>query len=424
MAFSGSMTPLAIILIVLLVLLWKVDFIATLLNLKALKPELPKEFSDVFDDAKYKQSQLYTQENSKFHVVSSVFSLFTLLLFWVCGGFVWLHEFVTGFGLGLILTGVIYLGLLFVGNLLLSLPFSVYSTFVLEKKFGFNKTTPQTFITDQIKSLLLAAIIGGPILALLLWIFDTVPNAWFWAWGVMTVISLLLTYLAPTYIMPLFNKFTPIEDGELKDAINAMAKKCDFPLTELFVIDGSKRSTKANAFFTGFGKQKKIALYDTLIEEQSTDELVGVLAHEIGHFKRKHIVQRMVLSVVQTAIIFYLIGLFTTPNTSISEVIYGAFLFEDEQPLYVGLALFGILFTPISFFIGLAMNLWSRKHEFEADHFAKVHQETPEHLISALKKLSAQNLSNLTPHPLLVFLEYSHPPVLQRIDALRSDKTF
>jgi len=317
------------------------------------------------------------------------------------------------------MTGLTYLGLLFVGNLIISLPFEVYSTFVLEKKFGFNKTTAGTFAGDQVKSLLLAVVLGAPILALLLWIFGTVSNAWLWAWIAVTIFSLLLTYLAPTYIMPLFNKFTPLEDGELKSEIEAMAKKCEFPLTELFIIDGSKRSTKANAFFTGFGKQKKIALYDTLIKEQSIPELVGVLAHEIGHFKCKHIVQRMVLSVVQMAVIFYLIGLFTTPDTAISRTIYEAFGFTDSQPLHVGFALFGILFQPISFLIGLAMNLWSRKHEFEADHYAKVHQGTPDHLISALKKLSAQNLSNLTPHPLLVFLEYSHPPVLQRIEALR-----
>lgn len=419
------MTPLAVVLLILLILLWKLDFIATLLNLKNLKPELPSEFADVFDKEKYEKSQNYTKANSQFHVVSSVLSLFLLLGFWLCGGFVWLNDLVTSWGFGKIVTGLCYLGLLFAGNLIINLPFEIYSTFVLEKRFGFNKTSLATFISDQIKSLILAVVIGGPILALLLWIFGNVSHAWAWAWVVITVVSLLLTYLAPTYIMPLFNKFTPLGDGELKDQINAMAKQCEFPLTELYVIDGSKRSTKANAFFTGFGKNKKIALYDTLIEEQSNEELVGVLAHEIGHFKRKHIVQRMVLSVIQSAVIFYLIGLFTTQNTPISNTIYEAFRFpEGQQPLYVGLALFGILFKPISFLLQLAMNLWSRKHEFEADHYAKVHQGTPNHLISALKKLSAQNLSNLTPHPLLVFLEYSHPPVLQRIEALKSDKTF
>lgn len=416
------MTPLAITLLILLILLWKLDFIATLLNLKNLKPELPDEFKDVFNQEKYEKSQRYTQENSKFHIASSVFNLFLLVGFWFSGGFVILDNWITGYEFNSITNGLLYLGVLFIGTTLLDLPFSIYSTFVLEKKFGFNKTTSTTFISDQIKSLLLTVVIGGPVLALILWIFESVPNAWLWAWSVITVISLLLTYLAPTYIMPLFNKFTPLEDGILKEEINKMAKKCEFPLTELFVIDGSKRSTKANAFFTGFGKQKKIALYDTLIKEQSTEELVGVLAHEIGHFKCKHIIQRMVLSVIQTAVIFYLIGLFTSPNTPISNAIYSAFQFPtDQQPLYVGLALFGILFKPISFLLQLAMNTWSRKHEFEADNYAKVNQGTPDHLISALKKLSAQNLSNLTPHPLLVFLEYSHPPVLTRIEALKKN---
>ena len=414
------MTPLALILILILIALWKLDFIATLLNLKASSPELPAEFSDVFDKKKYEESQQYMQANSKFDIVSSIFNLFVLLTFWLCNGFVWLEGVVSGFGFGYILSGLAYLGLLFLGNLLLTMPFDIYSTFILEKRFGFNKTTSATFVSDQLKSLLITALLGGPIIALLLWIFNSVDNAWLWAWAAVTVFSLLLTYLAPTYIMPLFNKFTPLEDGALKTEIEAMSAKCEFPLTELFVIDGSKRSTKANAFFTGFGKQKKIALYDTLIKEQSIPELVAVLAHEIGHFKCRHILQRIVLSVVQMAVIFYLIGIFTSPDSAVSQVVYEAFGFTDSAPIYVGFALFGIVFQPVSFLISLAMNRWSRKHEFEADNYAKEHQGTPDHLISALKKLSAQNLSNLTPHPLVVFLEYSHPPVLQRINALRS----
>ena len=255
------MTPLAITLIIILILLWKLDFIATLLNLKALRPELPSEFADVFDEKKYEESQRYTQANSQFHIVSSICSLTVLLLFWTMDGFVWLNELVTGFGFGPILTGLSYIGLLLIGSQLTELPFSIYSTFVIEARFGFNKTTPATFIIDMLKNLLLTVLLGGGLLALLLWIFTTVSNAWLWGWIAVTTFSLLLTYLAPTYIMPLFNKFTPLEEGSLKQAINAMAEKCQFPLTELFVIDGSKRSTKANAFFTGFGKQKNCLLY-------------------------------------------------------------------------------------------------------------------------------------------------------------------
>lgn len=414
------MNDLTIILVLLLIFLWKLDFIATLLNLKNLTPAVPGEFKDVFDQEKYEKSQEYTRAHSKFGMISAIVNLFILLTFWLCGGFVWLNELVSGFGFNTVVTGLIFLGILAVAQTILSIPFDLYSTFVLEKKFGFNKTTPALYFQDQVKGLLITILIGAPILVLILWIFSSVNNAWLWAWIVVTAFSLLMTYLAPSLILPLFNKFTPLEDGELKEAINKMAQKCDFPLTELYVIDGSKRSTKANAYFTGFGKRKKIALYDTLIAEQTTEELVAVLAHEIGHFKKKHIVQRIGLSIVQTGVIFYLLGLFTTPNTAISETIYGAFGFaENQQPLYVGFALFGILFKPISFIIEVLMNVWSRKHEFEADEYAKVSQGDSAHLISALKKLSANNLSNLTPHPFKVFLEYSHPPVLERIQALR-----
>jgi len=233
----------------------------------------------------------------------------------------------------------------------------------------------------------------------------------------MTVISLALTYLAPSLILPLFNKFSPLEDDDLNKAIQDMAKKCEFPLTEISVMDGSKRSSKSNAFFTGFGKRKKIALFDTLIESQSTKELVAVLAHEIGHFKRKHIVQRLVLSIIQTAVIFFLLGLATDPNTAFGQQLFAAF--GVAPSIYVGLVLFMIVFKPVSRILSVAMNILSRKHEFEADEYAAKAQETPEHLIAALKKLSANNLSNLTPHPLEVFLDHSHPPVLVRIEALK-----
>ncbi|MEN8856291.1 MAG: M48 family metallopeptidase, partial [Akkermansiaceae bacterium] len=271
--------------------------------------------------------------------------------------------------------------------------------------------------TDQIKGLVITALIGAPLMALILWIFLSVANAWIFAWLAVTVISLALTYLAPSLILPLFNKFTPLEDGELNEAIQAMAKKCDFPLTEISVMDGSKRSAKANAFFTGFGKRKKIALFDTLVEKQTTDELVAVLAHEIGHFKKKHIVQRLVLSVIQTAVIFFLLGLATNQDSVFGQQLYSAFGVEHSYA--VGLVLFMIMFKPVSRIISIFMNMLSRKHEFEADTYASEAQGTPNNLVSALKKLSAENLSNLTPHPLEVFLDHSHPPVLTRIEALK-----
>ncbi|MDP0492173.1 MAG: M48 family metallopeptidase [Verrucomicrobiota bacterium JB023] len=415
------MTPtiLTALIVIALYLLWKLDFVATLLTLKNLKPGLPEEFADVWDEEKYAKAQAYERAGAKFSIVSSVVSLSLLLAFWFAGGFGWLDDWARSFGGNYLVTGLIFIGGLFLLNLLVQLPFDIYHTFVLEEKFGFNKTTPATFISDQIKGLVLAALLGIPFLALILWLFHSVPHAWVYAWVVTTVLSLLLTFLAPALILPLFNKFTPMEDGELKTEIYKMAEKCDFPLTEISIMDGSKRSAKANAFFTGFGKTKKIALYDTLVEKQTTPELVGVLAHEIGHFKKKHIVQRIVLSIVQTAIIFFLLGLVTNPNSDFARTLFTAFK-VDEISLHVGLVIFFILFKPVSRLISIGMSLLSRKHEFEADHYAAMVQETPTHLMSALKKLSAENLSNLTPHPLEVFLHHSHPPVLERLKALKA----
>lgn len=420
------MTPdtLALLIVIALFLLWKLDFVATLLTLKNLKPELPEEFADVWDEEKYAKSQAYERAGSKFSIISSIIGLTVLLAFWFAGGFNALDQWARSLAenpdhplRSQILIGLLFTGALFLLNTLLSLPLDIYHTFVHEEKFGFNKTTPATFIGDQVKGLALAAILGIPFLALLLWLFNTVENAWLYAWLATTALSLLLTYLAPTYIMPLFNKFTPMENGELKTAIEAMSAKCNFPLTGLYIIDGSKRSSKANAFFTGFGKNKKIALYDTLIANQTTEELVGVLAHEIGHFKRKHIIQRMILSVVQSALIFFLLGLVTSPDSNFARTLFAAFK-VDQVSIHVGFVIFFILFKPVSRLISIGMSLLSRKHEFEADHYAASAQETPAHLSSALKKLSGDNLSNLTPHPMEVFLHHSHPPVLQRLQAL------
>lgn len=416
------MTPetnlLAISLVVILFLLWKLDFIATILTLKNLKPELPEDFRGVWDDAKYAKSQNYEKAQAQFGIISSIASLTAMLVFWFMGGFGALDTWSQGFENGPIVTGLIFIGGIYVLSWLFSLPFDLYHTFVLEEKFGFNKTTVGTFVGDQIKSLVITALIGLPIMALILWIFQSVDNAWIWAWLAVTVISLALTYLAPSLLLPLFNKFEPLEDGELNDSIQAMAKKCEFPLTEISVMDGSKRSAKANAFFTGFGKRKKIALYDTLVEKQSVPELVAVLAHEIGHFKCKHIVQRLVLSILQTAVIFFLLGLATDAGNEFGRQLFAAF---GVNPSYaVGLVLFMIVFKPVSRVISIFMNMLSRKHEFEADAYAADVQETPDNLISALKKLSAENLSNLTPHSLEVFLDHSHPPVLTRIKALRA----
>lgn len=414
--------PLAITLVVVLILLWNLEFIATLLNLKSLRSSLPKAFEGIFDADKYAKSQAYTRASSRYSLLTATYSLTILLVFWWAGGFAWVDENSRALGGPILRIGLLFIGFLYLGNYLLHLPFDLYDTFGLEERFGFNKTTPRTFFLDQVKSLLLTALIGLPLVAGILWIFLHVDHAWLWAWVGVTAFTLLLTYLAPTLILPLFNKFEPMPEGELKDAIHKMAVHCEFPLTEISIMDGSKRSAKSNAFFTGFGKRKKIALYDNLIEQQSTEELVAILAHEIGHFKRKHIVQRMVLSVLQLGILFYLIGLVVDTGNAFSQQLYPAFgiPLERAQPHH-GLVLFLILFKPVSLLLGIALNAWSRKHEFEADAYASQAQGTPAHLISALKKLSADNLSNLTPHRLRVILDYSHPPVLERIEKLEQE---
>lgn len=404
--------------LIALFLLWKLDFIATLLNLKALSPELPAEFQGTYDSERYARSQAYTRESSRFEIIHSVWSLALLLGFWMFGGFSWLDETARNLVSGEIPAGLVFLSLLFLGHTLLHLPFSIYDTFVIEERYGFNKTTPKTFVLDQVKSLMLGAALGLPLSAGILWIFGNIPWAWLGAWIFFTVFQLLLTWLAPSVILPLFNRFTPMEDGPLRRAIEAMAEKCGFPLGEISVMDGSKRSTKANAFFTGFGKNKKIALYDTLIEEQSQEEVVAVLAHEIGHFKLRHIVQRLIVSMIQSGVLFFLLGQIIDPAGRFSRLLFDAFGFETVSP-HVGLVLFGLLFAPVSRILGIAANAWSRKHEFEADAYAAKVTGDAESLISALKKLSARNLSNLTPHPLRVFLDHSHPPVLVRIQALQ-----
>lgn len=412
---------LGLFIVISLFALWKLDLIATLLNLKALEPKLPLEFRGIFTDDKYANSQHYTRINSQFHVVESVSTLALTLLFWLSGGFGWLDSLVRGYGHSELFTGLLFMGILFGAQTILNLPFQIYSTFVIEEKFGFNKTTPKTFAIDQIKGLILMAVIGAPILGLILWIFNSIENAWLWAWIAFTVIQLALTYFAPTYLLPLFNKFEPMKDGETKTAINKLAEKCDFPLTEIHIMDGSKRSTKSNAFFTGFGNNKKIALFDTLIENHSTEGLVGILAHEIGHFKCKHIIQRLAIGIFQTAVLFFLIGLATDKDSPFAKMLFEAF-YVNTISVHAGLIFFFILFAPVNRLLSLFSNINSRKHEFEADAYAAKAQGTPEHLITSLKQLSADNLVNLTPHPFPVFLDYSHPPMLTRIKALRALK--
>lgn len=393
------------------------NLVADLYNLKALQTELPDEFEEVYDEDTYRRSQEYTRVNTRFGFISSAFGLVVILVFWFAGGFNWLDQIVRGWELGIIWTGLVYIGILILARSILSLPFSIYSTFVIEERFGFNKTTPKTFVLDMLKGLGLGIVLGGPLLAGILAFFTYFETyGWLYAWGAVTAFTLFVQFIAPTWIMPLFNDFEPLEDGELRQKIEDMAARINFPLQGIFVMDGSKRSSKSNAFFTGFGKNKRIALYDTLIEKHTDDELVAVLAHEIGHYKKKHIIKNMVISILHTGVMFLLLSIFLH-----AEGLYEAF-YMDQPSVYAGLIFFGMLYAPIEMILSVFMQIVSRKHEFEADRFAADTTKQPETMIQALKKLSKDNLSNLTPHPFYVFLNYSHPPVLKRIEAIRSYK--
>jgi len=391
------------------------DIITEILNLRALKDELPEEFTDVYDAEKYRKSQQYTRTRTQFGMISSVFSLIITLVFWFAGGFNWLDILIREFGYGEITTGLLYMGALLIARSLLSLPFSIYSTFVIEEKFGFNKTTPATFITDLLKGLVLGSIIGGVLLAGILAFFQYAgPQAWLYCWIATTLFTLVMQFIAPTWIMPLFNKFTPLEEGELRSKIMDYAKSVNYPLQNLFVMDGSKRSSKSNAFFTGFGKNKRIALFDTLIENHTTNELVAVLAHEIGHYKKRHILQSMIIGILHMGVTFYLLSIFLS-----HQGLFDAF-YMDNMSVYAGLIFFGMLFSPIEMVLSIFMQIFSRKNEFEADRYAVETTGQPNDMINVLKKLTADNLGNLTPHPFYVFLNYSHPPTLERIRAIRA----
>lgn len=408
------MNLFSIIILAAILIEFTMSIIANILNLKSLSKTVPGEFEGVYDQETYARSQEYTRVNTRFGFVTGTFNLAVLLTFWFSGGFNWTDQWVRSFGFGEIVNGLMFIGILVIGRTVLSLPFSIWSTFVIEERFGFNKTSTGTFVSDLFKGLILSVLIGAPLLAAIIAFFlYGGAYAWIWAWLAVTIFSLVMQYVAPTWIMPLFNKFEPLEDGDLRKAIEDYADAVDFPLQGVYVMDGSKRSSKSNAFFTGFGKNKRIALFDTLIEKHTTDELVAVLAHEIGHYKKKHIVKNMVISVLHTGIMFALLSIFLQV-----PALFDAFYME-EMSIYAGLLFFGLLYSPVESILGIFMQILSRKHEYEADHYAATTIQNPEEMVNVLKKLSKDNLSNLTPHPFYVFLNYSHPPALNRIEAIR-----
>src|SRR5699024_5372893 len=409
--FSG-MNVFAIIILVTLAVDFILNLTADYYNLQSLDQRLPQEFNDVYDNESYSKSQRYTKARTKFGILSSAFNLLLLLVFWFAGGFSWLDEIVRSWELGIIWTGLAYIGLLILGKSVLSLLFSLYSTFVIEERFGFNKTTPKTFVLDLLKGLGLGILLGGPLLAGILAFFNFTDHyAWLYAWGAVTAFTLVIQFIAPRWIMPIFNTFEPLEEGELRQKIRSYAEKVSFALEGVYVIDGSKRSSKSNAFFTGFGKNKRIELYDKLIENHTDGELVAVLAHEIDHYKKKHIIKNMAISFVQTGVMFFLLSVFLS-----SQGLYDAF-YMDQMSVYAGLIFFGMLYAPVDMILSMIMQILSRKYVFESDRFAST-AFRPEPMASALIKLSKDNPSNLRPHPFYVFLNYSHLPVLQRIKAI------
>ena len=416
--FGGaSMNVFGAIVVAAIGLDFVLDLISNWLNLKALQLTLPPAAQGIYKEEDYRKSQNYIRKSTYFGLVRSTFALVVLLAFWFSGGFNFLDQLIRGWELVPVFSGLLYIAILLSAYGLLTLPFSIYGTFVIEERFGFNKTTPKLFILDLLKGLALAAILGGIVLAAILLLFQySGTYAWLYCWAAVTGFSLIAQYVAPNWIMPLFNKFTPMAPGELKEAIAAYTRSVKFPVKNIFVMDGSKRSTKSNAFFTGFGNNKRIALFDTLIAQHSVPELVSVLAHEVGHYKKKHIIQGLVISIVHTGILFYLLSLVLS-----STGLYHAF-YVQEPSIYTGLIFFGLLYTPVELALSIIMNAISRKHEYEADRFAAETTGDPRNMVEALKKLSSTNLSNLTPHPFYVFLNYSHPPVLQRISAILGQK--
>lgn len=403
-----------IIILATLIINYVVRLVANILNLRSLKPELPDEFSDVFDKENYRKSQEYTKTKTKFRFITSTFSLIVLLIFWLSGGFNALDLFVRSWGFGEIVTGLFYIGIILIGWEIISLPFEIYATFIIEEKYDFNKTSPKTFVMDKLKAFALAIILGAPLLAGLFAFFEYAgAMAWIYCWIVVSLFSIFMMYFAPKVIMPLFNKFTPLEDEELKSEILDYVDSVNFDVQEIYVMDGSKRSSKSNAFFTGFGKNKRIALFDTLIENHTISEIVTILAHEVGHYKKNHVLKMLMISIIQTGLIFFLLSIFIT-----HAALFQAFGMQ-HQSIYAGFLFFGMLYSPLSLIFGVVLTMFVRKNEYEADRYAARTTSDPRSMISALKKLAANNLSNLTPHPFYVFLNYTHPPILKRIQALK-----
>lgn len=383
-------------------------------NAKNFSAPIPKELEGVYNEESYVKSQNYNAETYRFGVFSSWFSFVLTLIFLLCDGFAYIDEFIRQYSDNEIILSLLFFGIIMIVTNLIGLPFSYYGTFVIEEKYDFNKSTRKLFFMDFIKGQFVSILLGGIILVAIVWFYQlTKSDFWLYAWGLISGFTILMTFLYTKLFVPLFNKQTPLEEGALRDAIENYAKSVDFQLKNIYVIDGSKRSTKANAYFSGFGKTKQITLYNTLINDLTTDEIVAVLAHEVGHYKRNHIIYNIAISTLQTGFTLFILSLFIE-NPIISEA-----LGVKTHSFYIGIVAFGLLYSPISTITDLFQNALSRKFEYQADDYAKETTHQPNHLISALKKLSKDSLSNLTPHSWYVFFNYSHPTLLQRVRNLK-----
>ena len=410
------MTPqtLFYIIIGILVAGFIVDKIINYLNAQHYNDPIPDPLKDVFDEEEYAKSQKYKRENYRFNLLTSSVSLLATLAFFFLDGFAFVDEIARSISENSIIITLVFFGIIMLTSDILSTPFSYYQTFVIEEKYGFNKTTLKTFFLDKLKGWLMMIVVGGLLLSAIVWFYEsTGSNFWLYAWALVSFFAIFMNLFYARLIVPLFNKQSPLEEGTLRSQIESYAEKVGFTLDKIFIIDGSKRSTKANAYFSGFGSEKRVTLYDTLINDLNEDEIVAVLAHEVGHYKKKHIIINLIVSLITTGFTLWLLSLFVG-NQLLSEA-----LNVSQPSFHIGLIAFGVLYSPISEITGLIMNYLSRKFEYQADNYAKTTFES-EPLVSALKKLSKNNLSNLTPHPAYVFARYSHPTLLQRFQNLKS----
>lgn len=391
--------------------------IVSICNIGTLPNELPAEFAATFDRKSFLKSKRYLKVVNEFSLLESTIAVIITSCFILFGGFNLVDQLARSLAFSEIITGLIFTAILLLLALILHVPFSIISTFYIEQRFDFNRTTPALFLTDLLKSIGITIFIGGPILWLVLMFFETGGQwAWLYCWAGVTIINFVLQFLAPTIIMPLFNTFTPLKTGSLREKIAAYAASESFSLQGIYTMDGSKRSTKLNAFFTGFGTFRKIVLFDTLLEKLNENEILAVLAHEMGHFKKRHLWYMMILSVLQTGLIFFCLSLILE-----NELLFEAFGMQNRS-IYASLVFFTFLYAPLRTFLSLMSNYFSRQHEFQADRYAAETTGSTEYLINSLKKLSRENLANITPHPFTVIVNYSHPPVLQRVSALRTLK--